>query len=262
MDWKPWRLHFERNALRPLPGSDPWDDVPAGAEGGAPGATVTRAALARSLAIFQLGEAGEGRIARQIWKTRIPGIDDDYRVALGLFVKEEGRHARILAGLVKELGGELLGKTWTEGLFVSARRLLGVRLKLLVLLAAEIVGAGFYGLLADRVPAVREALREMCVDEERHLAFHADFFRTQTTTAPRRFVFRVVWAVGATAAALVVLADHRRTLRALGIPMAEASRRLFALLEEARERSTARSLPRCVRGPAPAAAHAPTVATP
>ncbi len=250
MDWKPWRAHFERNVARPLSGSGPWGDVPA------------RTALARSLAIFQLGEAAEGRIAQQIWKARSPGIDDDYRVALGLFVKEEGRHARILAGLVKALGGKLLEKTWTEGLFVSARRLLGVRLKLLVLLAAEIVGAGFYGLLAERVPAIREALRELCADEERHLAFHADFFHTQTATAPRRFVFRVAWGAIGTAAALVVLLDHRATLRALGIPLADAARRLFSLLEEAGRRSTARRLPRAATVPAHAAAHGPTAVTP
>src|SRR5690606_41032393 len=108
--WSCWRRHFEANAERPLPPID---------------ATGVRASwrgpLARSLAIFQLGEAGEGRVAREIDKARLPGIDADYCASLKLFVREEGRHARILAGMVRALGGDLRRAAWTEHLFVRVR---------------------------------------------------------------------------------------------------------------------------------------------
>jgi len=234
MRWSEWKRHFEASAGRPFPETDASGD-------GLPAALG--AAVAYSLARFQAGEAGEGRIARRIWGVSLDGIDDDYRLALGLFVREEGRHARILAGLVTSLGGELLRSTWTERLFVGGRRLMGLRLKLLVLLAAEVIGIGFYGLLAERLPPgrARACLEELCGDEAFHLRFHGDFFRTQTAVAWRRLLFGAAWwAVGA-AAALVVLLDHRRTLAELGVRPAQAVRRLVSLLRLAYSSSVLRS---------------------
>lgn len=255
MSWNRWRHHFERNAERPLPaGSDP-----------GPIDGARRRELARSLARFQLGEAGEGRIAREIWSARLAGIDDDYRVALGLFVKEEGRHARILADLVRRLDGTLLRATWTERLFVAGRRLLGARLKLLVLLAAEVIGIAFYGLLADALPRglVRRALLELCGDEEHHLSFHVDFFRTQTRTLLSRALFRAGWWTVGSAAALAVLWDHRATLRPMEVPPRLALVRFAELLAEVDGRVlTPERDPSRGRGPAGASAHATPVATP
>lgn len=220
--WSAWRRHFERNKRRPLPRVDDAGEIP----------DAWRAPLSRSLARFQLGEGGEGRIAKEIWRVRLPGIDDDYRFALGHFVAEEGRHARILGAMVRALGGELLRNQWTEALFVRGRRLAGTRMKLLVLLAAEVIGIGFYGLLADRLPEgdIRRALREIATDEESHLQFHRAYFRTETTSAFRRALFVATWRTVATAACATVLLDHRATLVALGIPSDRAARRLLDLI--------------------------------
>jgi hypothetical protein len=221
--WKHWRSHFETQALRPLP-APPQDTL----------LTVSpqwRGPLCASLARFQLGEGGEGRIAREIERARLPGIDDDYRAALKLFVREEGRHARILAGMVRSLGGTLLRASWSERLFVAGRRLLGLRLKLLVLLAAEVIGLGFYALLARRLGAcdIGEQLGEIAADEGMHLEFHADFFRGQIAGAGR-WVFRAAWWSVAGLACAVLLIDHRRTLRALEIPTGTAAGRLWRLI--------------------------------
>lgn len=80
--------------------------------------------IAYSLAIFQLGESGEGRVAKEIDKTILFGIDDFYKEALKLFVKEKDRHTRILGECIRALKEELLQYNWTEKLFHFDRRLL------------------------------------------------------------------------------------------------------------------------------------------
>jgi hypothetical protein len=194
-----------------------------------------RSALAQSLATFQLGESGEGRIAHEIDGAPLPGIDADYRAALKLFVAEEGRHGRILGLMVRGLGGRLKARNWTERLFVCGRRLLGLRLKLVVLLVAEVIGGAFYGLLASRLPegGLRRGLEEICEDEQHHLDFHGAFFARQGWGVPMRAAWQAVWWSLALAAMGVVLVDHRRTLRTLGIPLTEAAAVFVGLVREA-----------------------------
>jgi hypothetical protein len=220
--WAAWRNHFQRNRRRPLPPPSIPDELPG----------RTAAALAWSLARFQIGETGEGRIVGAVARTSLPGVDDEYRVALALFIAEEGRHARILAGLVRTLGGELLASTWTERAFVHVRRLAGIRTKLLAMFAAEVIGIGFYEALAFALPPgpVRGALRSIAADERAHFAFHRRFFRVQAPGGWRRVLFRCAWIVAASAAGLVVLWDHRRSLKTLGISKSRLAWRLAALV--------------------------------
>ncbi len=94
MNWSSWKSHFEDNVHRPLPGV-----------AAPPLGIAQHRALLQSVARFQLGESGEGRIAHEIDRTKLSGIDDDYRAALKRFIAEEGRHARILGTMVVALGG-------------------------------------------------------------------------------------------------------------------------------------------------------------
>lgn len=155
-----------------------------------------------------------------------------YRRALALFIAEEGRHARIMASLVGALGGRLLASTWSERLFVRVRRLAGIRTKLLVLYAAEVVGIGFYATLAAALPAgeARRALEQIAADEQRHFAFHRRFFRIQAPDGWRRALFRCAWIAVAVGGAAVVLWDHRQTLRVLGLSRLRTAARLAALI--------------------------------
>lgn len=215
VDWGHWAGHFRRNANRPFPEiRDP-----------AFGLTrQTRCFVARSLAIFQLGEAGEGRIAKEIDSVALYGVDENYREALKLFVREEGRHARILSDCVTQLGGELIQSNWTERLFRTGRRLLGVRLKLLVLLVAEVVGICFYRKLADKLPpgGIRRALMQIISDERKHLRFHAKFFGIRVRNELSRLLFVFLWRALALAACASVLWDHRATFQVLRISFREA----------------------------------------
>ncbi|WP_017327021.1 ferritin-like domain-containing protein [Synechococcus sp. PCC 7336] len=204
-DWSRWRSHFEQNRYRPFPEVETSVGVP----------LPWRAPLACALAKFQLGEAGEGRIAREIDRVCIDTIDRDYRVALKLFVAEEGRHGRILAELVQQLDGQLLDRSWIESGFVAVRRLVGIRLKLMVLLAAEVVGIAFYRLVAaplEEGPA-RSALEEIVADEQHHLDFHCDFFRTQIQHWWGRAAFRVSWSLVVLLASMAAIAEFHRPLQ-------------------------------------------------
>ncbi len=141
-DWRGWKAFFAARCDRPSPRI--LDDDPA-LEG-------VPASVAHSLAIFQLGESGGGTVVQQVRSSRLPGIDSDYADAMAYFVAEEHRHAELLACCVRALRGRLLQTNWTASLFVTGRRLMGLRLKVMVLLAAEIVGICYYSLIASRLP--------------------------------------------------------------------------------------------------------------
>ncbi len=206
--WREWKELFLSRSKRSLPAAEPlrkYRNLPP--------------SLAASLAIFQLGESGGGTVIEQARTSRLPGIDEDFADAMALFVAEEHRHADILALCVGQLGGELIDRNWTARLFVTARRLIGLRLKVLVLLAAEVVGICYYYLIACRLPVspVRDWLEELVADEQSHLDFHCDFLRTQVDRTWKRAVFVLTWRVTMLLAAIVVMIDHRAAIRDLGI---------------------------------------------
>ena len=223
MTWKKWKAHFEANATRPLP------EVTV--EGLTP---EQHSALLHSLQIFQIGETGEGRVAHQIDKVTLPGIDADYRAALKLFIKEEGRHAGILARAVLALDGKLLTHAWVAKVFTHLRQWLGVRFKLLVLLVAEVIGIAFYGLISRALPqgGLKAALAQLCDDEEQHLRFHCQFFAVQSAKPLSHALLRLAWWPLAFAAGVAVLWDHRRALREFHIDTGTAARAMFARVSE------------------------------
>jgi len=228
LNWTHWRNFFAARRHRP--------DVRLLAN--EPQLAGIPASLARSLAIFQLGESGGGTVVEQARRSRLPSAGEDYAEAVALFVAEEHRHAELLACCVRALHGRLLDRNWTARLFVSGRRLVGLRLKVTVLLAAEIVGICYYQLLAGGLPdsELRSVLREIAADEKAHLRFHCDFLHAQMRTHLHRHLFVIGWRALMLAAALVVLIDHRAALRDLGIPPRRVWKRwaLYSRTAEAR----------------------------
>jgi hypothetical protein len=224
MTWRSWRRYFEDNAQRPVPT----------VEGGLRLTPAQRTALTRSLQKFQLGETGEGRLAHQIDGFQGPGIDDDFRACVKLFVREEGRHARVLGLMLRALDTGLLRAHWSAGAFGFFRRAIGVRTKLLVALAAEVVGGTFYGLLAEVLGqgSVAGALRQLGQDEDAHLVFQTAFFASQRPTPSRRWLWCWLWRGCGVAASTVVLLDHAETFRAFGLSRWTAARRLWARIEQ------------------------------
>ncbi len=210
--WKHYKELFEQRANRPLPPLEADLDY-----------TRLPRSLARSLAIFQLGESGGGTVVSQARSSHLETTDDDYANALALFVAEENRHAGVLAICVRLLGGELIRENWTAKLFVFGRRLIGLRLKILVLLAAEVVGLCYYRLLASRLPPcnLRDWLLEIVADEASHLEFHCAFLRREVRGPLSRLMFRAAWWSLMMASELVVMIDHREAMRDLHIDRSE-----------------------------------------
>jgi hypothetical protein len=219
VNWGKWRTFFASRHERALPALEDPQDY-----------SCVPGSVARSLAIFQLGESGGGTVIEQARMSRLPGAGPAYAGAMHLFVEEEHRHADLLAICVRNLGGTLIRRNWTAGLFVFGRRLLGLRLKVLVLLVAEVVGICYYHLVATRLPPsrVRSLLAQIVNEERSHLHFHCTFLCTETRSAWRRLLFKAGWRLIVLAAAAVTLIDHRAALRALGLPVDIVWRRWMA----------------------------------
>ena len=180
---------------------------------------IQKKVLGHSLAIFQAGEAGEGRLAREINDFNTPYIDENYREAIRLFVAEEGRHGNILASMLKQLGVKRKSDSHTERLFIYVRRLAGIRVKLLVLLLAELVGYSYYSTVInslDECPA-KVALTEIRNDEYAHLRFHFDFFKSMSRRSGIAGVFSalICLVIGLGSFALVAV-EHRAAIACIG----------------------------------------------
>lgn len=225
--WSAWRDHFESRAgrARPLVTVDAAAALP----------EAIRTPLTRTLAIFQRGEVGEGRIAHEMRKSKIFGLDDAYYRSLDLFVAEEGQHAVALARALGALGTPPRENALAEKVFRSARRAVDVRHELLVLLAAEVVAVVFYDALAEGLaeasPELSTLLADLVSDEHEHLDFHTDFFRATLPNRRRsRLAFRTRWWTIASAACATVIVDHRKTFAALNLDKRDLARRVRATI--------------------------------
>ncbi len=228
--WRDWRAFFAARSTRALPELDLTTDY-----------TDLPDSIAESLAIFQLGESGGGTVIGQAHDT----VGADYGEAMRLFVAEEHRHANMLAMCVRMLAGSLKSSNWTAKLFVFGRRLMGLRLKVLVLLAAEVVGICYYMAVAAKLAdsSLKSWLLQIVDDERAHLEFHCAFLRDQASTPWRRLVFTWTWRAVMHAAALVVMLDHRRTIRDLDLGYRTTWERWMAIGDLAEKLVTRQAAP-------------------
>lgn len=211
-----------------------------------------RAQLARSLAHFQLGESGSG--AHLFAAARRLGGDHAVP-ALQLFVAEEQDHARWLGQAVTAMGGTLVARHWSAAAFVRLRHLGGARGEMLVLLLAEIVGAGYYRMLAAHAedPGLRAMLAQIARDESVHLGFQVAWHRPAVQglgRVQRRLLAGAVWLLFRLVC-VVVLLQHGKALGITGGRWRwwRLTGRLFAHVVAA-----------LLRTPAPARALSPAVA--
>jgi len=209
---KQWLDHFGHNRThrRPIPWKNELNVAP----------NVIKPFI-HSLQRFQIGESGEGRHLRAAANTT---GDRDYIQAIGLFIKEEQEHARLMAEILKRLKSPLLKSHWSDGCFILLRRLFRLNEELMVLLTPEIIAKRYFRIIHDRVDD--ETVRAVCVqilhDEEGHVAFHIDYLRRAfaSRSVLARAFLRGAWRSLFRLSILVVLFDHRSFLKACGISTA------------------------------------------
>lgn len=185
-----------------------------------------RTALARSIAIFQLGESGGGTRLRRYTRS-IASLENlkGYQRAVDLFVAEEQSHAALLARTVTHLRGTLLQKQWTNSIFRWMRDLVNLEFNIQVLLTAELIAEVYFGLLSLRCydPVVQTVAKKLLRDEMGHLSFQRDFLfeRLRTLTPAVQRLWRWQFQAIHLATACVVAWDHRECLRSLNITPAD-----------------------------------------
>ncbi|YCM42452.1 ferritin-like domain-containing protein [Verrucomicrobiaceae bacterium 227] len=181
-----------------------------------------RKPLAKSLAVFQLGETGEGcalfRLARSCRDD--PGLVR-YEEALRAFILEENRHAEILKEMVLRVEGTLLTKQWSDRVFRFVRKLVNLEFELQTLLTAELIAEAYYKLLRRTVDdePIKQACARIVKDEVGHTGFHAAFFgyRNLSWSPPIRFAWKTCLHALTEVAWRVVWLDHRSCFKALHI---------------------------------------------
>ena len=218
MNTQHWISHFEANTRlnHELQLPDTACDLP----------EHVRSSLARSLAIFQLGESGGGTRLRRYTRS-IASLENlkGYQRAVDLFVAEEQSHAALLARTVKHLRGTLLQKQWTNSIFRWMRDLVNLEFNIQVLLTAELIAEVYFGLFSLRCsdPVVQTVAKKLLRDEMGHLSFQRDFLfeRLKTLTPAVQRLWRWQFQAIHYATACVVSWDHRDCLRSLNVTPAD-----------------------------------------
>jgi hypothetical protein len=163
-----WVEYFRRNRqrLRRIPWEEGVNLTPA-----------ERAAVIRSIQVFQLGESGEGKHFLRVAEQYTERVDDpDYLVALKLFLAEEHRHAGELGRVLDLVGEPRLSKEWTDNVFRWLRHRAGLELMIAVLLTGEVMAQVYYAALrgATRSITLGRLCNQILIDEAAHVRFQAE----------------------------------------------------------------------------------------
>ncbi len=186
--------------------------------------TSERQAVLRSIQIFQLGESGEGTRLLRAAETYCRRHGDRlYLKALRLFVREEQRHAALLARFLEREETGLLSRQWTNGVFRRLRNWLGLELMLAVLLSAELMARVYYAALrrATDDPVLRAICDRILRDERWHVRFQCDRLRHMRAGRPVAWRIPTAWAerLGFRAVCVAVWSNHAPVFRAAGTNM-------------------------------------------
>lgn len=164
-----WVKWFKRNAAR-SPSSDAPDRL----------TERERALISPSIRQFELGERAEGRsllsrATQFATETGDPGFVD----AIRLFIEEENRHSANLRRFMTLHGIACIERCVTDGVFRRLRKLAGLELMVMVLVAAEVVAMSYYRALRDATGSslLKGICEEILREEVSHLKFQGQTLR-------------------------------------------------------------------------------------
>jgi hypothetical protein len=207
-----WLNHFEHHAQHARCASHGPSDVLRPDE---------RQLIARSIAIFQLGEQSEGRTLlraaeRFAREKQVPHL---LRI-IELLIREEQRHASLLQVFMQDHRLPLKRSDLTDGIFRLIRRIAGLQVYVSVLICAELIGNVYYRALESVTDCERLQVlcRTIVSDELAHVGFESQLLftlragRAAWLSALTRPAHRIFFA----GTAAVVWLTHRSVLRRAG----------------------------------------------
>lgn len=211
-DLRIWLNHFEHHAQHSRHVPPELSDHLTAAE---------RVSIAPSIATFQLGEQSEGatllRAAERF--ARAHDVPSLVRV-FELFVREEQRHAALLADFMDDHGIARKSRDWTDRVFRRVRRLAGLELCVYVLISAELIGKVYYRALeaATGCQRLKVLCRILVCEELAHVGFESQLLLALRARrpAPVRALMRLAHRTFLLGTASVVWLTHRPVLRCAG----------------------------------------------
>jgi hypothetical protein len=213
-DWPSsrWAEWFRENASR-------WRTIPWHL--GAPLSGAERSTIARSLAVFQLGESSEGKHLIKSAKIHAASSGDvDYLDAIRRFIAEEQGHARVLGRFMDLAGIPRIKHTWSDWVFRRLRRGAGLELSITVLITAELIATIYYAALRDATASglLRSLCDKILDDEAYHVRFQSQRIAllSQGRPAWQNAVCEEFRRILMRGTCLVVWKGHRDVLRAGG----------------------------------------------
>lgn len=183
-----------------------------------------RRLIARSLAIFQLGEEAEGKtLLYTTWRFAKKHNAAPLIRILELFIREQQRHAALLREFMEDHGLPRKRTDWTDFVFCCLRRLGGLELRLHVFIAVELIASVFYRALevATGCQRLKVLCRTLVADELAHVGLESQILLTLRAHKPAvvRGGIRLLHRAFFVSTACVVYLTHRAVLRGAGYSM-------------------------------------------
>jgi len=173
--------------------------------------------ITHSLQQFQKGENSEGKHLFTFAKT-FP--DPEYFESVKLFIREEQKHAQVLARFMELHEIPRIKGHWIDSVFRGLRKFAGLENTIIVLVTAEIIAKVYYRALAEATDSVllKKICNQILQDEDQHLAFQATTLRHFYHSSPRwkQVITRSWHRLLMTGTTFIVWLWHKRVLKSGG----------------------------------------------
>lgn len=223
-DYARWVQYFHCNNRHLM--NIPWeDDYMITAE--------ERKTIAKSIAVFQLGEGTDGTFLLKLAEKFARESGETFFVdALKFFVGEEQRHSHMLGQFMWKQKIPFITKQWTDKVFHLIGGHGDVYTILSLLLAAELIASSYYQALrkVTRSPALHVICDQILRDEKQHIFFQCvNMARLRPLHRPWSLLIHETFhRTLITGTILAVWHDHRVVLKAGGYTLLSFAREVWS----------------------------------